>query len=68
MHNAIYKNFNNECKNKIEDKDVKICSRLNDTVSDKIDFTDYGVHRDHPAAWGLKVRYFYLRFLGNPRP
>ena len=39
---------------KIEDKNEKICSRFNETMSHKIDSTIYGLHRDHPPAWELK--------------
>ena len=31
--------YNNRCKNKIEDNNQKICSQFSDIVSRKIDFT-----------------------------
>ena len=38
-------------------------SPFSDTVSDKIDFTAYGLHRDHPPPWmfNLWSLEFYLR-------
>ena len=43
--------FNNICKNKLDDKNEKIISRFGDKLSQIIDFTAYGHHRDHPSAW-----------------
>ena len=37
-------------KNKIKDNNEKICSRLSDTVSLKINFTTFSHHGDHPPA------------------
>ena len=42
--------YNDVCKNEIEDNNEKICCRFGDTVSKKIDFTDYGLYRGHPPA------------------
>ena len=43
------------CKNEIHDYDEKVCSQFSDTVSHKIDFKTYGLFRDYPPAWGLKI-------------
>ena len=40
----------NRCRNEIADHYEEICSRFSDTASHKIDFTSYGLHRDHPQA------------------
>ena len=49
----FFKNFdfNKICKNELDDKNEKIISRFGDELSQKIDFTAYGHHRDHPSAW-----------------
>ena len=54
MTRSNLKKYNNEtCKNEIKHNDVKICSQISDSVSRKIDFTAYGLQRDHPQALGL---------------
>ena len=40
-------NFNKRCKNKIENNNENDWSLLSYTVSYKIDFTTFGLHRDH---------------------
>ena len=45
--------FNKRCKNEIEDNNENKWSRFSDTVSQKIDFTVWDLHRDHPPAWNL---------------
>ena len=37
----------------------KICSRFRNTITQKIDFTGYGIHRDHPPRWKL-INKIYL--------
>ena len=44
----------NRYENEIEDEDGKIFSRFNDTVSHEIDFTAFGLPRDHALARMLK--------------
>ena len=44
MKGFIY--FNNWCKNAIEDENLKYA----------VDFTVYGLHRDHPSAWELMIQ------------
>ena len=53
--------FKKRFKTEIEEISEKICSRFNDTVSHKIDFTVLNSHRDHPLAW--KLRCFFLIFI-----
>ena len=47
------------CENKIEDNNEKICPhicrRFSITVSRKIDFTVFGLHRDHPPTLELTI-------------
>ena len=44
------------CKTEIESNNEKIYSRIRSTVSNKIEFTAYGLHRDQPPAWEVKVK------------
>ena len=48
----FFKNFDfkKRYENDIEFCYEKICSRLSNTVSHKIDFTAYGLHRDYPPT------------------
>ena len=39
--------------NKIEDDNEKIYSPFSETISQKMDFTAFGLYRDHPQAWEL---------------
>ena len=36
-----------------------ICRRFRDTISLKIDFTAYGLHRDDPPAWEWKKKFHF---------
>ena len=48
----IFKNvyFTKMCKSEIKNNNKAICSRLSDTVSNKINFKGYDPHGDHPPA------------------
>ena len=57
-----FKKYKKEtCKNGIKHDNVKICSHISDSVSRKIDFTVYGLQRDHRKLGGA---FPYDRSLG----
>ena len=43
-------------------KTEKIGSRFSDTFNHKINFTAYGLHRDHSQAWELKICLFWVGY------
>ena len=53
----LFKNldFNKRCKNEIKDNNEKLYSLFRDSLSQKIDFTAYGHHRDHPSVRKLAI-------------
>ena len=68
LQQLFFENFdlNIEYENEIEDNNEKIFSRFNYTLPHKIDFAGYGLHRNHPQARGLILRFvnrFSLNFM-----
>ena len=49
--------LNKRCTDETEDYKEKKCSWLINTVSQKIGFTVYDVHREHPQAEELIISY-----------
>ena len=57
-----FKNFHFNYRFKIESKDNKgKYTRFSHTVSHKIDYTAFGVHRYHPSAWEWTFNIFYCQ-------